>query len=238
MAQNISSAVPVGKSDTLIKKQESQAEKQYKQILENILSGQLDNIKNVKSEPQQKEEEIPQQKQVQFTNTPLPLSEIAEKLNAEGVSIKVYSPKNTYKPTPMVFINKLNCLASWAIAVLLGIECLFMYLVFKNYADVNLSPFVIIVTLLLLAPIFLTVNNFHNPTKKVKSKFNFRFNFVNAWIFFAMAFIIDLIVYFLIIGAGNITEFCMYLILPSVLCLNAPLSVYIYHLINKTMLNK
>ena len=233
MAQNVFASPP--RQDTAYpKKQESQAEKQYKQILENILSGQLDNIKAKKITPQQKEEDS---KPKQVTPTTTPLNEVAEKLNAEGVAIKIYSPKNTYKPTPMIFINKLNCLAAWAISLLLGLEIFLMYLIFKNFVVVDITPFLVIITLFLIPPIILTVNYFHNPSKKVKSKFNFAFNFVNAWIFFAIAFVIDMIVYFLIIGASNTTEMCMYLILPSVLCLTAPLAVWVYYLINKRMLN-
>ena len=82
-----------------------------------------------------------------------------------------------------------------------------------------------------LPAIGFTVNYIMNPTKKAEKRFNFKFNFINSWIFVGSVLAIISIIYFVIIGAGDTKQLLLDFVLPFILSLNAPLGVTYHNLI-------
>lgn len=217
-------------------KTESTDEKQYKQILGNLLEDQLDEMSKAKFSSTEKYDNAINKSAFDNldSSAPVPLKNAIKTLEKDGVKAMAYSNSNakTYMPTPMIFKNKIKCYVSCLLAFSMIIELILMFVIFKSAVpDLKFTIFIILILLACLPAIGFTVNYIMNPTKKAEKRFNFKFNFINSWIFVGSVLAIISIIYFVIIGAGDTKQLLLDFVLPFILSLNAPLGVTYHNLI-------
>lgn len=215
---------------------ESANEKQYKQILGSLLEDQLDEMSKTKFSSTEKYDNAINK--FTFDNldssAPVPLKNAIKSLEKDGIKAMAYTNNNTktYMPTPMIFKNKIRCYVSCLLAFSMIIELILMFVIFKSAVpDLKFTLFIILILLACIPAIGFTINYIMNPTKKVVKRFNFKFNFINSWIFVGSVLAILSIIYFVIIGAGDTKQLLLDFVLPFVLSLNAPIGVTYYNLI-------
>lgn len=215
---------------------ESTDEKQYKQILGNLLEDQLDEMSKAKFSSTEKYDNAINKSAFDNldSSAPVPLKNTVKSLEKDGIKAMAYTNHNakTYMPTPMVFKNKIRCYVSCLLAFSMIIELILMFVIFKSAVpNLKFTIFTILILLACIPAIGFTVNYIMNPTKKIEKRFNFKFNFINSWIFVGSVLAILSIIYFVIIGAGDTKQLLLDFILPFILSLNAPLGVTYHNLI-------
>lgn len=216
-----------------IQREETEEEQQYKRILEGVLGNQLDNVNQDAAPTAKYDDSLALAAQQAAKKQIMPLVETAETLKKEGIPIKIYSNTAKYTPVKMIFTNKINMFTACIMALLLAVELTVMYFAFKSFAKIKFTAYGTLIGVFALIAGYFAVMYFANPSKKSKLKFSFKYTFTNSIIFFAVAIVIIAIVYFVIIGTGNTAQLANIFLMPSIICLNAPLAVWIYSLIVK-----
>lgn len=220
-------------------KKELTDEKQYKQILGNLLENQLDEMSKATFNTPEKFDNALNAQNASSTldnSTPVPVKNIVKDLEKNGIKASLYNKNiaNSYVSKQMIFTNKLRCMLACMLALSLIVEYFLMYFIFKSAVpDLKFTVFTILIIFTCLPAGGFILNYILHPTKKSEKKFNFKFNFINSWILVGSVLAILAIIYFVIIGAGNVKQLLLDFILPFVISLNVPLAVTYYNLLLK-----
>ena len=212
--------------------QEAQDDTPYKQILGSVIGSHLNEMSKAKFDSPEKFDTVSNSNKPvsgRNTNKVAPLNVEVEKLNSKGITASVFDPVSamTYKSQPTIFVNKIKFAVSLLITLSVIIETIALYFIFKTgINDLKFGLYAIIIAISALPTIYYSINYFTNPTKKKRKVLNFKFNFVNSWIFVGSLFIILTIIYFVIIGTNDLQKFFECYLFPFILSLNAPLGVY------------
>lgn len=217
-----------------IEKQETQQEKEYKSILDNLVGEQL----TEKEKRAAEHRNIASEQDSAATSTPvspnevnhLQLSETADAMAKQGLRMKLYNRvASVYKPAPFLPVNKLNFLTVLFGFVFAAVEMTVFWLCVRNKTYGTSTPFLIVlgVALLILA-VFLFIW-LRWPSKKVKPRFNLKFHIINSLIFFVIASVAVLVVDLLIfnLAFNDQQAVVMYLVFPIMVLLNVPVYVLI-----------
>lgn len=239
-----SSSFLTNKQNTTEQKQPSQKlyqkefteEKQYKQILGNLLEDQLDEMSKTTFDAPEKYDVAINNAAPQNNGNPIPMKSIVKELEKNGIKSNLYNKQlsNSYISKEMIFTNKTKCYLACMLAASLILEYILMFVIFKAVVpDLKFTIFTILTILTCLPAGCFVLNYILHPTKKSEKKFNFKFNFTNSWILVGSVLAILLIIYFVIIGVGEVKQFLLDFILPFIISLNVPLGVVYYNLILK-----
>lgn len=213
---------------------ERQDDTPYKQLLGSVIGSHLDEMSKAKFDSLEKFDTVSntnKEASGRNVNKIAPLDVEVEKLNSKGITASVFDSVSamTYKSQPMMFVNKVKFIVSLLITLSIIVETIALYFIFKTGVDnLKFGLYAIVIALSTLPTIYYSINYFTNPTKKKRKVLNFKFNFVNSWIFVGSMFIIFTIIFFVIIGTGDLEKFFEFYLLPFILSLNAPLGVF-YH---------
>lgn len=204
----------------------------YRQILGDVIGGHLKEMSDAKFDSPEKFQSSTSENNGGFVNKHVvksaQLSTEVEKLNNKGITTLIFDPTcaEAYKSPSMYFSNKVKFIVALLITLSIAIETIAMYFIFRaNIDELKFGFYAIVVVLSIVPTIYYAINYFSNPTKKKRKAFNFKFNFVNAWIFVGSVFIILTIIYFVIIGVGSLQKFLECYLFPFIISLNAPLGV-------------
>ena len=170
------------------------------------------------------------------TDSSVPMKTVVKELEKSGIKAVLYNSKtaNPYIPTPMIFTNKIKCLWAVALALTLVLEYVLMFTIFKTAVpDLKFTLFTILIVLTCLTAGGFVANYLLHPIKKSPKIFNFKFHFINSWIFVGSVLAIVAIIYFVIVGVGEVNQLFLDLVLPFVRSLNAPLGVFNYNTLLK-----
>jgi len=213
-------------------------ESQYKNILGNLLENQFDQMsKATFNSPDKFDDALNNQTETNKNNdSPVPMKTVVKDLEKSGIKAVLYNSKtaNSYVSTPMIFTNKMRCYLAVALALTLILEYVLMYTIFKSAVpDLKFTLFTILIILTCLSAGGFVANYILHPIKKSKKSFNFKFHFINSWIFVGSILAIVAIIYFVIIGVGEVKQLLLDFVLPFVISLNAPLGVFYYNILLK-----
>lgn len=217
-----------------IEKQETQQEKEYKSILDNLVGEQL----TEKEKRAAEHRNIASEQDSAATSTPvspnevnhLQLSETADSMAKQGLRMKLYNRvASVYKPAPFLPVNKLNFLTVLFGFVFAAVEMTVFWLCVRNKTYGTSTPFLIVlgVALLILAAFLFIWLRW--PSKKVKPRFHLKFHIINSLIFFVIASVAVLVVDLLIfnLAFNDQQAVVMYLVFPIMVLLNVPVYVLI-----------
>lgn len=227
-----------------IEKQETQQEREYKSILDNLVGEQLAT----------KEKRISESKAAATETAPHPyaptspdevnnlqLSETADAMAKQGLRLKIYNRvASVYKPAPFLPSNKLNLMTSLFGFIFVAVEMIVFWLCVRKKPYGESTPFLIVLgvaTLILLAFLIIWLRC---PTKKIKPRFHQKFHIINSVIFFVIASIAVLVVDLLILNLVFSDEraVVMYLVFPIIILINVPIYVLINSLLRYEYLKK
>ncbi len=229
-----------------IEKQETQQEKEYKSILDNLVGEQLTakekraaEFKNIS-----REQDAPTPFSVPTSPDEvnhLQLSETADAMAKQGLRMKLYNRvASVYKPAPFLPVNKLNFLTALFGFVFVAIEMIVFWLCVRNKTYGKSAPFLIVLGAALLIMVAFLFVWLRWPTKKVKPRFHQKFHIINSLIFFVIAGVAVLVVDLLILNLAFNDEqaVVMSLVFPIMVLLNAPVYVLINSFLRSEYLKK
>lgn len=249
LKQNVTSAEPVKQKVSYfaqIEKQETQQEKEYKSILDNLVGEQLTAKEKRAAEIKNASREQAASTSFSAPTSPdevnhLQLSETADAMAKQGLRMKLYNRvTSVYKPAPFLPVNKLNFLTALFGFVFVAIEMIIFWLCVRNKAYGKSAPFLIVLGAALLILIAFLFVWLRWPTKKVKPRFHQKFHIINSLIFFVIACVAVLVVDLLILNLAFNDEqaVVMSLVFPIMVLLNAPVYVLINSFLRSEYLKK
>lgn len=165
------------------------------------------------------------------------LENAAEKFAEKGIRLNFYNKEtSSYKPQPMLYKNKINFAASWLTYLTAAFEILVLWLLSMKVLPISVPAGYWLS--FLAVPLAFTVIYLINPTRKRKPDFKFSYHFINAWIAFALLAILIFVVNVLLLRIV-FTDAALVLgqiVMPLLVALALPSSVFYYNLIYKKML--
>lgn len=215
-------------SAKLVEKEETEEEKNYKRLLDNLLSQQLEDEKLHYTQDNNAETTI---------DCPVALEMQAEKMSEQGIRVKLYNREvASYRPQAMLYKNKINFITAWLTFFTFAILELLLWVAAKPLIDFKTVVIVWIVGAII--PFVLTIVFLINPAKKVKPNYRFSYHLINSLI--AMGLLIVLVfalnVLLLKIAFNDTGAVLNQIVLPIVAFINIPLIFVYYKLIFKKML--
>jgi PadR family transcriptional regulator PadR len=233
---------------------ESDAEKEYKKIISNLLYKKPQDVDDEKTNEAQEEAAKPTtlakiaasiknapddfdleqiENQSTASNASTDISDLKKKLSLEGIKIRQYNndSKNLSGRYQFYYINKLLFATFWITYACAALELGLIYLIFNKSVSFSAAPFVISLVLLLFFPIYGTINNYNNLRKKARANWDFKYALINSLIIFANIFIVILSINLVIfnIALQNTGEVVLQLVLPTVMAFNICVFMLVYH---------
>lgn len=194
----------------------------YQHVLMGILGDQID--------AQVEQSQIETAQQVYAEQQAPTLEDVADKLAQQGVRMRIYNRTTAqYRSKLLVPSNKINCLTAWftflAMFILLAGVCL---------ATLNTDTwpiFTVICGILFVVPVILTVIASAHPIRREKPNYNLKQLLILSGIISAVIILLSLGINILFKNIKLSAEFdkvVTQILLPSVLGLIFPITVFIY----------